>query len=121
MMTQFFHKMKYDLKGHIRPLLYQKRSRTFVYEPILTKICMNANIMKTHFFLKSIYDLKCHCCIMEEFCNYFFTLRPSDLISTLTYVALNNFHPCFYCLLTTWCCTICIKQRTIFLIGGLMN
>ena len=26
---------------------------------------------------------------------YFFTLRPSDLIITLTYVVMDNFCPCF--------------------------
>ena len=43
--------MKYDLKGHplqghIRPLICQNHSSTFVYGPFLMKICMNANIMK---------------------------------------------------------------------------
>ena len=37
------------MQGHKRPLLCQKRSRTFVYGPIFMKICMNANIMKTQF------------------------------------------------------------------------
>ena len=52
--------MKYDLKGlhgHIRPLLCQNLSSTFVYRPIFIKIFMNDNIMKTQFFLKIIYDL----------------------------------------------------------------
>jgi hypothetical protein len=31
---------------------------------------------------------------MEKFCD-FFTLRPSDLITTLTYVLMDNFCPCF--------------------------
>ena len=31
---------------------------------------------------------------MEKFCD-FFTLRPSDLITTLTYVLKDNFCPCF--------------------------
>ena len=48
--TQSFHKRKYDLKGHIRPLLCQNHSSTFVYGLILMKICMNANIMKKFFF-----------------------------------------------------------------------
>ena len=54
---------------------------------------MNANIMKTQFFHKIIYDLKCHFYVMEKFCD-FFTLRPSDLITTLTYVLMDNFCPC---------------------------
>ena len=42
MIEQIFHKMKYDLKviqGHIRPLLCQNYSTTFVYPSILMKIC----------------------------------------------------------------------------------
>ena len=45
--------MKYDLKGHprsYRPPLCQNHSSIFVYGPILMKICMNSNIMKTQFF-----------------------------------------------------------------------
>ena len=32
----------------------------FIYEPILIKISMNANIMKTQIFYKIKYDLKGH-------------------------------------------------------------
>ena len=32
-------------QGHIRPLLCQNHSSTFVHEPILMKVCMNASIM----------------------------------------------------------------------------
>ena len=46
MKTQIFEKMKYDLKDHIRPPLCQNHTSTFVYGPILMKICMNANVMK---------------------------------------------------------------------------
>ena len=81
------------IQGHIRPLLCQNHSSTFVYGPILIKICMNANIKKTHFFLK-YYDLKCHFYVMEKFC-IFLTLRPFDLITSLTYVLMDNFCPCF--------------------------
>ena len=35
-------------------------SSTFIYEPILIKICMNANIMKTHTFYKMKYDFQSH-------------------------------------------------------------
>ena len=35
-------------------------SSTFIYEPILFKISMNANIVKTQFFHKIKYDLKGH-------------------------------------------------------------
>ena len=34
------------------------------------KISMNANIMKTQFFRKIIYDLKCHSYVMEKFCDF---------------------------------------------------
>ena len=34
-------------QGHKRPLLCQNHYSTFVYGPILMKICMNANIIKT--------------------------------------------------------------------------
>ena len=47
---------------------------------------MNANIMKTQLFYVIIYDLKYHFFVIEKFCD-FFTLRPSDLITTLTYVS----------------------------------
>ena len=46
---------------------------------------MDANIMKAQFF-PSFY-------VMEKFCDLF-TLRPSDLITTLTYVLMDNFCPC---------------------------
>ena len=55
---------------------------------------MNATIMKTHFFHNIIYDLKCHFNVMEKFCDLF-TLRPSKLITSLTYVIMDNFFPCF--------------------------
>ena len=32
--------------------------------------------------------------VMEKLCD-FLTLRPSDIISTLTYVLMDNFCPCF--------------------------
>ena len=32
---------------------------------------------------------------MEKFCD-FLTLRPSDLITILTYVLMDKFCPCFY-------------------------
>ena len=54
---------------------------------------MNTNIMKTQFFHKIIYDLKCHLYFMEKFYEVF-TLGPSDLITTLTYVLLDNFCSC---------------------------
>ena len=73
------------IQGHIRQLLCQNHYSAFIYGPILIKICVNANIMKTQFFHKIIYDLKCHFYVIEKFRN-FFILRPSNLITTLTYI-----------------------------------
>ena len=81
------------IHGHIRPLLCQNHSSTFISEPILIKIYMDANIMKTPFFINLyIYGLKCHFMTWSIFA-FFFTLRPSDLIATVNYVLMNNF--CF--------------------------
>ena len=74
------------IQCHIRPLLCQIQSSTFVYEPILMKICMNANIMKTQFFHRIIYDLKCHFYIMKKFVTFL----------QLTYVLMDNFCSCFF-------------------------
>ena len=56
------------IQGHIRPLLCQNYSSTFVYGPILMKICMNAiaiNIMKTPFLHKRpFYE--------GEVCDFFY-------------------------------------------------
>ena len=78
------------IQGHISPLLCQNFSSTFLYGPTLMQICMNAKIMKTQFFHKIIYDLKCHSYVREKF-RIFFSLRPSDLFSILTYVLMDNF------------------------------
>ena len=48
--TKGLLKINYDLKGHKRPPSCQNHSSTYVFGPILIKICMNANIMKTQFF-----------------------------------------------------------------------
>ena len=53
------------------------------------KICENANIMKTQFFLTEM-SLLCN----GEVC-IFSTLRPSHLIATLTYVSMDNFCTCY--------------------------
>ena len=84
------------IQGHIRPLLYQNPSSAFVYGTILMKIFMNAIIMKTQFFYKIIYDLKCQFYVIEKFCD-FFTLTSSDLIKTLNNVLMDNFCPCLLC------------------------
>ena len=68
MNTHIFHRMRHDLKGHQRSdkTTFQNHSSTFVNEPIFMKICMNANII-----VDTIYDLKCHFCVMEKFCDFF--------------------------------------------------
>ena len=59
MKTQIFHKIKNDLiEDHIRPLLCYNHVGTFINEPILIKICMNVNLMKTQICHKMRYDLK---------------------------------------------------------------
>ena len=46
------------MQGHKRPLLGKNHSRTFIYGPILMKICKNANV-KTQFSIELyIYDLE---------------------------------------------------------------
>ena len=82
------------IQARIRPLLCQNHSNTFVYRPII-KICMNGNIMTTQFFHQIMYVLMSLLCYEEVLC-FFFTLWPSDLIPTLTYVIIDNCCPCFY-------------------------
>ena len=79
---------KYDPKGHPRSyktILCQNHSSTLSYGPILMKILISWRqfFHRWHFY------------IIEKFC-YFFTLRPSDLNTTLTYVLMDNFCPCFH-------------------------
>ena len=58
----------------------------FCFTPNLLKLFKNVNnIMKTQFFVS-------------------FTLRPSDLITTLTCVLMDNFCPCFIIsAVQVWC------------------
>ena len=49
---------------------------------------MNANIMKTNFLNVTFM-------LWRSFV-IFFTLRPANRITTLTYVIMDNFCPCFY-------------------------
>ena len=51
------------IQGHMRPILWQNHSSAFVYEPILIKICMDANIMKSYVY--HVYDI-------EKFCDFFY-------------------------------------------------
>ena len=68
--------MKYDLRGHPMSCKTTFMPKSFnsilIYGPVLMKICMNKNY------------------VMEKFCD-FFTLRPFDLIITLTYVLMETF------------------------------
>ena len=64
----------------------QNHSSTFVYEPILMKICMNVNIMKTQ-LKKIVYFV-----YIQKQSYFFFTLRLSDL--NTTFDSMNNFFPC---------------------------
>ena len=51
MKKQIFHKITYDIKGYwFKGLWDYFFFGTFIYEPILMKICMNTNIMKTQIF-----------------------------------------------------------------------
>jgi hypothetical protein len=72
---KFLIKLSMTLKViqvHIRP-----HFSTFVYGPILMKICINANIMKTELLHKIIYDLKCTFMLWRSFRFFYFkTLWP---------------------------------------------
>ena len=60
------------IQGHIRPPLYQNHSSTFVYGPILMKICMNANIMKTQYMTWNVTFM-----LWRSFVIFYFkTFRP---------------------------------------------
>ena len=72
------------IQGHVRPLLCLNHSSTFVYGPILMKICMYANIMKINLFHYTyVYDLKCTFMLWRVFV-IFVNLTPSDLNTILT-------------------------------------
>ena len=61
MKTQSFHKVKFDLKGHIKISKSSFSAIYYLFNPlILQKLFKNVNIMKTHIFHKMSYDLKCH-------------------------------------------------------------
>ena len=47
---------------------------------------MNANIMKTQFFHKIMYDLKCHFYVMDKFCPCFIVIF---FISLMLYCNAN--------------------------------
>ena len=80
--------MKYDLRSYKTTFLHFY-SITFVYGPILMKICMNANFIKTQLYMTWNVTY-----VMEKFC-VFSTLGRSDLITTLTYIHMHKYYPCF--------------------------
>ena len=82
------------IQGHIKPLLCQDHSGTFVYGLILMKICMNANIMKTQFFHKKIFDLKCHFYVIDKLYDFIFfkTFLPNYNLYIRSY---GQIFPCF--------------------------
>ena len=59
---------------------------TFIYESILIKIYVNANIMNTQIFHLIKYDLSGH--LRSQYVIFTFILN-------LTYVLIDNFCPCF--------------------------
>ena len=66
------------MQGHIR-----NHFSTFVYEPIILKICMNAYIMKTHFFV----DMFCYFFYFKTFCpNNNLYLRSYGQLLSLFYL-----------------------------------
>ena len=67
---------------------------------------MNAYIKKKQFFHKIMYDGNVtH--VMKKFCDLLIILRPSDLITTLNYVLMNNFCP-YLCLESVACFVLSI-------------
>ena len=78
MKTQIIHKIKNDLGGHKGHHIFPRY--TFCFTP-------------NHFII-IIYDLNCHFYVMENFCD-FNTVRPFDLITTFTYVLMDNFCPSY--------------------------
>ena len=80
------------IQGYITPIFRQNHSSTFVYGPIFLEICMNLLISCS---VDTIYDLKCYFYAIEKFFD-FFTLRPSDPITTFIYALMYNFCPYFF-------------------------
>ena len=80
------------IEGHIRPLLCQNPSGTFIYENFLMKICIFAN-----FSLNGVYDIKfMNFYVMERFRNSWLTI----LCTTFVLVSINSWY--FYKKLLTF-------------------
>ena len=76
---------------HIRPLLCQNNFSTFLHEPILMKIGMNANTMKTH---KQYMTWNVTLMLLRSFVIFSFkTVWPNYY--TIDFVLMDNFCPCF--------------------------
>ena len=66
------------IQDHIRPPLCQNHSSNFV------RMQISWNNIKIY--------------VIEKFCDFFFTWRPSDLNTTLTYILMDN----FWVILVVW-------------------
>ena len=113
--------LEYGLTDFIKDVIFsishKKNSLTlFFLEHLLVnrfwlKISVNANIEKTQIFHITKYDLKGHSrshmmtlyasrihtatFVLWSGCEAFLTFLFSDLMTTLTYVLMDNFWPCF--------------------------
>ena len=84
----FFIKLSMKVsKGHI-----QYFKRTFIYEPSFMKILLMIILWRRNFFM-ALNMTSSHINVIERFRD-FFTFRPSELITTLTYVLMDYFCPC---------------------------
>ena len=72
--------------GHIRPLLSQNHSSTFMDRFWRNFVWMLISWWHNFFIKLYIYDLKYHFYVMERLCDIF-TLGPSDLITTFVLVS----------------------------------
>ena len=60
---------------------------------------MNVIIIKAQIFHKIKYDFKVsqgNFYVMERWHDFLFSFSSSDLMTTLTYVFMENFYPCFF-------------------------
>ena len=83
MKTLFFNKIKYGrshIDIHFSTQLIKKKS-------------MNANIMKT--LSMTIKVTQDHFYVIERVRDLYTVLRSSDIITTLIYVLIDNFCPCY--------------------------
>ena len=106
MLTLWGHKFFKGLQGHIRPLLCQNLSSTLVYGLIL---------IKGTIFHKIMY-MTLNVTFILWFCDYF-TLRPSDLTTTLY---LRSFWQLFFQeILLVHNCIKLLNKTKLILVRGL--